>query len=106
MPVAVHSPSIATFTMSKFGITMEEIRHQFDDPGMIPTMSKYKPRLTDELMCNNLSGGTLVIVGWPQGARMVPRFAGIGGNSNRARSSQTDVGELSTDVLEYVKLVY
>ncbi|KAH3732584.1 hypothetical protein Pelo_16586 [Pelomyxa schiedti] len=50
MPVAVHSPSIATFTMSKFGITMEEMRHQFDDPDRIPTMTEYKPRLTDELM--------------------------------------------------------
>ncbi|KAH3759698.1 hypothetical protein Pelo_8482 [Pelomyxa schiedti] len=30
MLVAVNSPSIATFTMHKFGITIEEIRHQFD----------------------------------------------------------------------------
>ncbi|KAH3731636.1 hypothetical protein Pelo_17534 [Pelomyxa schiedti] len=118
MPVAVHSPSIATFTMSKFGITMEEIRHQFDDPGMIPTMSKYKPRLTDELMrswLGHVPRCSLLVqelerghLGHCDGHRVPewPQFAGIGCNSNRARSSQTDVGELSTDVLEHVKLVY
>ncbi|KAH3742771.1 hypothetical protein Pelo_15834 [Pelomyxa schiedti] len=51
MPIAAHSPSIALFTMNNFGITVDEIRHQFDDyHDRDPETTEYKPRLTEELM--------------------------------------------------------
>ncbi|KAH3766697.1 hypothetical protein Pelo_1459 [Pelomyxa schiedti] len=49
MLVAVNSPSVATFTMHKFGITIEEIRCQFDGCGGDYERSESGARLTPEL---------------------------------------------------------
>ncbi|KAH3758600.1 hypothetical protein Pelo_9607 [Pelomyxa schiedti] len=50
LAIAAHSPAIASFTMNKFGITLDEIRHQFDDyEREIEMEEEYRPYLTDEL---------------------------------------------------------
>ncbi|KAH3766702.1 AAA family ATPase [Pelomyxa schiedti] len=57
MRVAVISPSIATFTMNQCGITIEEIRHQFDRLGHFEN-PEHRARLTTELrMWLGLTGG-------------------------------------------------